>query len=313
MVIEPRTNDLVVATHGRGVLIVDDISPLRKINAQLLNADVAVIPATPSPVTVGHGGANWPTAGFNGPNASEDARIIYYLKQRVNSGNVKVEIYDDKGTFLVDLPGTKRKGINIITWNMRVKPPRVAQGGAKLDFASTIGPMVQEGKYKIKVLVNGKVAEGDLDLVTDARTTSSAKDHEADRESVMRVFKMQEDLATLMDSVLAEEKMLKTMKTQTPVVKEYLDSLEAIRAELVPVKEGRTVIFVDEEKMRDRLSDIYAGVAFYQGAPTGSQIEGLNKLKRDMNATTQKLDERKKTYRPKIKAEASKGGKNEPY
>ena len=238
---------------------------------------------------------------------------MYYLKQRVNSGNVKVEIYDDKGKFLVDLPGTKRKGINIITWNMRVKPPRVAQGGSKLDFASTIGPMVQEGKYKVKVIVNGREAEGTLDLVADNRTTTTAKGQEEDRESVMRVFKMQEDLATLMDSVLGEEKALKALKNQTPLVKEYYDSLEAIRAILVPVKEGRTVIFVDEEKMRDRISDIYAGVAFYQGFPTASQVDGLNKLQRDMNNTAQTLEERKRTYKPKIKAELNKGGKNEPY
>ena len=313
MVIEPQTNDLVLAVHGRGILIVDDISPLRKINGALLNSDVAVIPARPVPVSVGHGGGNWPFAGYTGPNASEDARILYYLKQRVNSGDVKVEIYDDKGNFLVDLPGTKRKGINVIAWNMRTKPPRVAQGGSKLDFASQIGPMVAEGKYKVKVLVNGKEASDDLQLVPDMRSNISEKDKAEDRESVMRTFKMQEDLATLMDSVLAEEKVVKEFKDLSPVIKQYYDSLEIIRAELVPVKEGRTVIFVDEEKLRDRISDIYAGVAFYQGAPTASQVEGLNKLQRDMNNTAQKLEERKKTFRPKVKAEMSKGGKNVPY
>ena len=313
LVIEPITNDLVVATHGRGVLVVDDISPLRKINSSLLNAEVAVIPTRPAPVTVGHGGGSWPFAGYTGPNATEEARITYYLKSRVNSGAVKVEIYDDKGTFLVDLPGTKRKGINIITWNMRTKPPKVAQGGSKLDWTSTIGPMVAEGKYKIKILVNGKEAEGDLTLVNDTRSSATPKERAENEESVMRTFKMQEDLANLMDSVLAEEKMLKDVKDQSPVVKQYYDSLEVIRAELVPVKEGRTVIFVDEEKMRDRISDIYAGVAFYQGAPTASQVEGLNKLQRDMNTAAQKLEERKKTFRPKVKAEINKGGKNTPY
>jgi hypothetical protein len=313
MVIEPRTNDLVVATHGRGILIVDDISPLRKINEQLLNADVAIIPSRPTPVGTGHGDGSWPFAGYNGPNPTEQAVITYYLKQRVNSGNVKVEIFDDKGTFLVDLPGTKRKGINKITWNMRVKPPHVAEGGSKVDFASTIGPMVLEGKYKVKVTVNGKSAEGDLDLITDTKSSATAKDREQNHDAVMRTYKMQEELATLMDSVLAEEKLIKDAQGQSPVVKEYYDSLEKIRAELVPVKEGRTVIFVDEEKLRDKISDIYAGVNFYQGGPTSSQMEGLNKLQRDMLDTGKKLDERKKTYRPKVKAELKRLGKNEPY
>lgn len=314
MVIEPVTNDLVVATHGRGVLIVDDISPLRKLNEQLLNSDVAVIPAKGTPVGVGHFGGDWPDGtGYVGPNSTEEARIIYYLKQRVNSGDVKVEVYDNDNKFLVDLPGTKRKGINIITWNMRIKPPRVAEGGSKADWTSTIGPMVLEGKYKVKILVNGKTAEGEINLVTDTRSTATAKERELDHEAVMRTFKMQEQLATLMDSVLAEEKIIKDLKSTSPVIKEYYDSLEAVRAELVPVKEGRTVIFVDEEKLRDKISDIYAGVNFFVGAPTTSQVEGLNRLQRDMTANEKKLEDRKKNYRPKVKSQLQKDGKNQPY
>ncbi len=313
LVIEPRTNDLVIATHGRGVLIVDDISPLRKMNEQLLNSDVATISSRPTPVSIGHYNSDWPFAGYTGPNSTEEAPILYYLKDRVNSGNVVVQIYDSLGNFLVDLPGTKRKGINKITWNMRLKPPHVAQGGSKLDFASTIGPMVLEGKYKVKVVVNGKTAEGELDLVHDDKSAATSQQLAQNHDAVMRSYKMQEELASLMDSVLQEEKQIKEAIGLSPIIKEYYDSLEELRAELVPVKEGRTVIFVDEQKLRDKISDIYAGVNFYQGEPTHSQVEGLNKLQRDMNDGGKKLEERKKTYRPKVNTELKKLGKNQPY
>jgi len=314
MVIEPKTNDLVVATHGRGILIVDDISPLRKINEQLLNSDVVVIPSSPTPVGNGHYGSNWPDgSGYVGPNASEQAQIIYYLKQRVNSGDVKVQIYDNQGNFLVDLPGTKRKGINIIDWNMRIKPPRVAEGGSKADWTSTIGPMVKDGKYKVKVVLNDKSAEGELVIIPDPKSTMSKEDRDANYDAVMRAFKMQEELATLMDSVMAERKRIESTKDLSPVIKEYYDSLEALRAALVPVKEGRTVMFVDEEKLRDKVSDIYAGVNFYDGKPTASQTDGLNKLQRDMGADEKKLSDDKKVFRPKVIDELRRLGKNEPY
>ncbi|HWB64717.1 MAG TPA: hypothetical protein VG603_14475 [Chitinophagales bacterium] len=314
MVMEPRSNDLVVATHGRGILIVDDISPLRKIDQQLLNSEIAVIPSNPSPVTVGHYGGSWPNAqGYVGPNTSEEAPILYYMKKRLNSGNVKVEIYDAQGNFLVDLPGTKRKGINKITWNMRTQPPHVAQGGAKLDYASTIGPMVRDGKYKVKVIAGDMSAQGDLNLVPDPLTKATKTQIDAGYDAVARTYRMQEELAKLMDSVLAEEKLIKDMKDESPAIQQYYDSLEAIRAELVPVKEGRNVIFVDEEKLRDKLSDIYFGVNFYEGEPTTSQVDGLNKLQRDINSENQKLDERKKTFRPKVKQALNSKGKNAPY
>lgn len=314
MVIDPKTNDLVLATHGRGILIVDDISPLRKINEQLLNADVAIIPARPTPVSNGHYGQGWPNAGgFVGSNSNEQAQIIYYLKQRVNSGSVKVNIYDEQGNFLVDLPGTKRKGINKIYWNMRVKPPRVAEGGSKADWASTVGPMVREGKYKVKVVVGDKSAEAELNLIADPKSTITKEQRDENYNAVMRTFRMHEELASLMDSVVAEKKLVEPTKDLSPVIKEYYDSLEAVRAELVPVKEGRTVLFVDEQKLRDKVSDIYAGVNFYEGQPTASQSEGLNKLQREILDNKGKLEQRKQKFRPKVKEELKRLQKNDPY
>jgi len=73
---------------------------------------VAVIPDKPYAITTGitniSGIVNM---AYVGPNSSEDAVITYYLKQRLNSGNVTFQIYDDKGNFVVDFPGTKRKRI----------------------------------------------------------------------------------------------------------------------------------------------------------------------------------------------------------
>jgi len=315
MTIEPKTNDLVIGTHGRGVLIVDDISPLRKINSDLLNKDVALLSDRPYAISNGHYQYFWDSEyGYVGPNSSEDAVITYYLKQRLNSGNVTVQIFDDKGNYVVDFPGTKRKGLNIITWNMRMKPPRVAEGGSKADFgASTTGPHVRPGKYKVKIIANDKTAEGELELIVDPKAKTTAAEREENYNAVMRTYKMQEDLAKLMDSVLDEQKQIKDLQAESPVVKEYYDSLEAIRAELVPVKTGRTVLFADEEKLRDKISDIYFGVAFSDSKPTTSQNDGLNKLQRDMNAVDAKLVDRKKTYRPKVNQSLKTKGKHEAY
>lgn len=312
--IEPKTNDLILATHGRGILIVDDISPLRKINDQLLNSDIAFIPSRPTPVTNGHYGQGWPDAGgFVGPNSTEEALITYYLKERVNSGSVNVQVFDSKGALVVELPGTKRKGLNKITWNMRTKPPRVAEGGSKADWASTVGPMVRDGKYTIKIVANDKVASGELELIPDPRSSFTAEQREANYAAVECTKKMEEELAVVMDSLLVEQQMIKEVKDLSPVITEYYDSLESIRKSLVPVKEGNNVLFVDEENLREKVTDIYYGVNFYEGQPTGSQQEGMNSIQKEMNEARNKIEERKKTYRPKVKAELKRLGKNQPY
>ncbi|MES2621335.1 MAG: glycosyl hydrolase [Bacteroidota bacterium] len=314
IVIEPRTNDLVLGTHGRGILIVDDISPLRKINQQLLNADVSVIATKPTAVCNPHFGGSFGAAGeFVGNNSNEEAQILYYLKDRINSGSVKVEIFDDQRNLLVDLPGTKRKGINRISWNMRTKPPRVAEGGSKADWTSTVGPFAREGKYKVKITVNGKAAEGEIVLVADPRTSITKEQRDANYAAVERTFKMQEELARLMDSLLQEQKLIVNDTATASVIREYYDSLEAIRATLVPIKTGRTVLFADEERLRDKLSDVYAGLSFYEGQPTSSQNDGLNRTQRDIISNKTKLEDRKKTYRPKVSEQLKAKNKANPY
>jgi hypothetical protein len=47
MALHPKTNDLVIATHGRGIIIVDDISPLRQIHDGMLNEELYFLKSPP--------------------------------------------------------------------------------------------------------------------------------------------------------------------------------------------------------------------------------------------------------------------------
>ncbi len=47
IVIQERENDLVLATHGRGIWIIDDISPLRALTPEVLSAEAALLPVAP--------------------------------------------------------------------------------------------------------------------------------------------------------------------------------------------------------------------------------------------------------------------------
>src|SRR5437870_13670080 len=83
LAIHPRDHDLVIATHGRGIWIIDDISPLRALTPGTLTQDVAFLSARP---TIQHLRANggWASgdASFSGRNPPDDAVITYYLKRR---------------------------------------------------------------------------------------------------------------------------------------------------------------------------------------------------------------------------------------
>ena len=68
----------------------------------------------------------------------------------MNTGDVKVDVYDAAGKLVQSVPATKRKGINRIYWNMRMKPPKTAAGGSKVDFGAAIAPQVHAGRLYIE-------------------------------------------------------------------------------------------------------------------------------------------------------------------
>ena len=278
--IHPRDHDLIIATHGRGILIVDDITPLRKLNVSILNAEAAFIQGRPCVVTNGRLGGSWPLSGsFVGQNRTEECVITYYLKNRIMTGEVSIEVLDKEGNLINSFPGTKRKGINKINWNMRRKPPRTAEGGARLDFGGFIGPLVPAGTYTIKLKYAGKEIAAAVELIEDPSGTHSASDRESYYSTVMQLYKMQEDLADLVAKINLLNKQLDNgiadlqWKSVKKVALAFRDSLQTLRKSLIATKEGTAI--TGEEQLREKLTDIYAGVAGFDGRPTQSQFLGM--------------------------------------
>jgi len=114
--VQPRKNDLLLATHGRGIWIIDDSTPLRVLTPEVLAKDATFLPSRPSEMTIP---AN--EFGFNGDaeyvgrSASEEAAITYYQKKRHIFGDLKFEITDAQGNLVSTIPGSKRHGLNRIT------------------------------------------------------------------------------------------------------------------------------------------------------------------------------------------------------
>ena len=302
--IDTKTNDLVLATHGRGVLIVDDISPIRQLTTEVLDADVAILKSRPTPVTNGHWGGSYPTAGsFTGPNTPEDCRIIYYLKDRVTTGELKVEMFDKEGKSLGTVPVTKRKGINKINWSMRTKPPRTAKG-VRADGAGFFGPMVEPGTYTVKLTKGDKTYTGTVDLIKDPISQHKDADIAAHQSAMKDVYNLTEELAFFNHQVLGMIDSSKAMMTTTTnaalkkSLQAYVDKLEKVRKELVATKEGLGI--TGEERIREKLSELYGSIVGYDGRPTEAQLERIKGLAYELNKQKGIAEEIWKTDLPKV-------------
>ena len=126
MVIHPREHDLIMATHGRGILILDDLTPLRSLNQDVLQKDLAFLPS--KPYLISSMAAKQSYSGddeFRGRNPVDAVYITYHMKKRHIFGDMFMEIYNSEGEKVADLPAGKRKGINREAWTPREKPPKV--------------------------------------------------------------------------------------------------------------------------------------------------------------------------------------------
>jgi hypothetical protein len=315
IMIHPKTNDLVLATHGRGILIVDDISPLRQLTPQVLDAELTILNTRPTPVTNGHWGGAFPSAGgFVGPNSPETCPIIYYLKDRVTTGDLKVEVFDKDGKSLGPVPATKRKGINKINWSMRTKPPRTAKG-VRLDYAGFFGPLVEPGTYTVRITKGDKTFSGTVTLAKDPISQHSDEDIAIQRKSAKQLYEMSEELAYFNQQVLnqidSSKAMLAAMKDASlkKSLQAYADKLEKIRKELIATKEGQSI--TGEERIREKLSELYGQVVGYDGRPTDSQLQRIDGLQFDIKKQKDIADALWKNDLPKVNAQLKSAKVNE--
>lgn len=127
--VHPRDNDLVLATHGRSIWVLDNITALEKMSEAITSSDVAIFDPTPAIEfrtynRKGNTGHKW----FEGQNPAYGALIDYYLRAKPE-GNVRVTITDKNGKVMRELTGPKEAGVNRIVWDLRLAAPNQAGGG----------------------------------------------------------------------------------------------------------------------------------------------------------------------------------------
>src|SRR5207245_8169093 len=145
--VHPRDHDLVIATHGRGIWIVDDLTPLRNLTKETLVADAAFLTGRPVEQRMpAQGGRPEGDAAHAGQNPPGGAVVTYYQRTRHLFGPIKLEVFDSEGKLVDTITASQRRGLNRVSWSMRVKPPRVPRA-ATIAFSAAQGPRVPPGAY----------------------------------------------------------------------------------------------------------------------------------------------------------------------
>lgn len=303
--VHPRTNDLVLATHGRGIWIVDDISPLRSLTDEVLQKPAAFLESRPVVQRIpGQGGYVEGDATFSGPNPPGGAVISYYQRTRHLFGPIKIEILGPDGKVVDNIPASKRRGINRVNWSMRVAPPRVPKA-AVIAGSSLQGPRILPGVYTVRLTKGQEVYETKLDIGLDPRADYTLADRKAQYEAVMRVhglFGIMSGLVDRITSVRAQADQAVGKLPEKDALRKQLEAFstqaDVIRKEIVATKMGGAI--TGEERLREHMDTLYGAILSYEGRPAQYQLESIDALQRELEDVSREFDAFTAKTLPKI-------------
>ncbi len=297
LAIQPREQDLIVATHGRGIYILDDISPLRQLSPKVLDSEAAVLQSRPA-VRISPGGdqrfdGDDEYVAFSPP---ETATIVYYLKKRHMFGDIKVEVYDEKGDKISTIPGSKKRGLNRVEWPMREAPPKVPPATNLVPNGyAFLGPRKPAGTYTVKLIKGNDAYTGSVKLVEDPRSPHKDADRALQQETVKALYDDLGRLTFLVDAMVDLRDQAKGAGAKLGGKDSLRGKLDAfagriddLRKSLVASREGTTIS--GEEKLREHLGDLYGNVNGYEGRPTDSQLRYRTVLEKEIADAGAKLD-----------------------
>jgi photosystem II stability/assembly factor-like uncharacterized protein len=294
MAIHPTQDDLVMATHGRGIIIIDDITPLRQLTKEIIAKDVHFFDMKPVAFANPTGFQDFTGDGeFVGANPSENAQITYYLRKRHTFGDMFIEIFDESGKLITKMPAGKSAGINRVEWATRLKRPKIAVGQT-ITFGGFSAPTVPEGKYTIKMTKGKETYTTYLTLTANPNLPYTSEDRKLQQSASIKLYDMTEQLAYLADCVQSIQKQADEKAKKS---KKLAKTLTALSQEMdnmnkkMVITTGDNYVASAEPQLREKISEVYGSVVGFAGRPSNSQIESMNTLNNELQELQKKFDE----------------------
>ena len=213
-----KDNSLIVATQGRSLWMIDDLTVLHQLKLISTEAKTILFEPKYSYRTRGRGGKTSLTEGTNLPNG---VIIHYYLKNYdVEKDVVELQLKQQDGTLIKSYSTQDdknklnvKKGGNQFVWNTRYEGAEKIKGMIFWS-ASFSGAKAVPGDYKVSLIVNGKEQEQPFTILPDPRSESSVSDMQKQFDFVNKVNQTVDGAHKAIKNIRAVNKKLKDFVEQ---------------------------------------------------------------------------------------------------
>jgi photosystem II stability/assembly factor-like uncharacterized protein len=275
LIVHPRANDIIIATHGRSIYVLDDATPVQQLTPEVAREDVHLFDVRPAlryATRMTRYGVG--DKAFAGQNPPYGALVSYYLKQKPDDKTkLKLQILDAGGKMISEIENiAKERGLNRVSWNLRYGGPTVRRPPTDEEVQFTggpRGPQVLPGTYTVRLLVGEKSYERKVEVQLDPTVGGvTAADLRETLEMELRLRDMQtatnnalHTLDSLKSQIEFIERTVRDRLGASSVPKELTDALAEQKKRV--------------EELQNRLAQPEGGLGFEGRAQLIDRIGGL--------------------------------------
>jgi len=163
--IHPRTADLVIATHGRSLYVLDDMRALRELMPEIAGKPAHLFSIRPtSAAYITPGFSDWNGKGvYRGANPPEGALLTVWVKE-FTGDEIKIAITNAAGTPVANLKAPGVAGLTRLNWDLRPTEDVLTKYGGddpkKLLSSGDYNAELTFGQTKMKQTFHVDIAEG---------------------------------------------------------------------------------------------------------------------------------------------------------
>jgi photosystem II stability/assembly factor-like uncharacterized protein len=331
--LQVKDDDLIAGTHGRGFLILDNVTPLRQIAAKLADEN-AHLYAPQTAIRI-RNGMNPPTPWVpdmaTGENPPDGAIIDYYLSPKI-SGVMKLEIVDSKGQLIARIKSddpvppldprypdptlwarsprvlSASPGHHRFLWDMQYPQVPGMSTGPDADQAVpyntpsvSTAPWVMPDTYTVRLIAGGKTFSEPLKIVMDPRVKTLRAELEEQFTAAKSIYDEIMRATAAIHEITVLHDQLKVRADQTPVaaaansIESKLDAISGVGGRRGRGGRGAPAGPANLSTVRLGLARIEKEIENADQAPTEAQVEAWHLTAQPLAGLLDQWQQLKKT------------------
>ncbi|HKW09976.1 MAG TPA: hypothetical protein VJO33_06325 [Gemmatimonadaceae bacterium] len=304
VVVNERTNDLVLGTHGRSIIILDDIAPFEAWDPSS-NADaVQLFPLRDA--TAIYQWRDQPLSGartFTATNGPLGALVTYWLRRDGNStAAARIRILAPGGKVVRELTGPATRGIHRVEWDLRMQFAFVPPPSDSGFYGPPRPPFVQPGEYTVQLSVGSTTLSRVVHLHADPREVTSPAAISArwammmEIDSLSRAFAKEREMFIAVDSEYT--RFIKQLGGPTATVVTTDSVVKSVTAAITSLR-GR--LGTGYSAPIGQAFDLLGGLESAAAPPTEAERRTLDGVIADLTDAFAKLHSLVTTEMPKLR------------